>query len=155
METPYYQRPDWFTGNVANRIVAWLTRRGVSVWGSRVLFVRGRTSGQWRSNPVNLLDHAGHRYLVAPRGETDWVRNLRAAGGGELRLGRRVEAFTAVELSGDEKIAVLREYLRRWKWEVGTFFGGVGADSTHAELAAIAGRHPVFVVGVSPREPGR
>src|SRR5882672_1042269 len=82
-----------------NSTVVWLTRRGISVWGSRVLYVRGRTSGQWRSNPVNVLTYEGRRYLVAPRGQTQWVRNLRAAGGGELRVGRRVETFTATELA--------------------------------------------------------
>src|SRR5215472_9684103 len=82
-----------------NSSVAWLTRRGISVWGSRVLYVKGRTSGQWRSNPVNVLTHEGKRYLVAPRGHTQWVRNLRAAGGGELRVGKRIERFTAAELT--------------------------------------------------------
>ena len=75
-----------------NSTVVWLTRRGLSVWGSRVLYVRGRTSGQWRSNPVNVLTLDGRRYLVAPRGRTQWVRNLRAAGSGELRVGRRVRS---------------------------------------------------------------
>ena len=80
--------PGWFTRNVFNRLVAFLTRQGISVLGSRVLAVKGRTSGQWRTTPVNLLTHDGHRYLVAPRGEAQWVRNLRAAGTGELRVGR-------------------------------------------------------------------
>ncbi|HVA53712.1 MAG TPA: nitroreductase/quinone reductase family protein, partial [Acidimicrobiales bacterium] len=75
-----------------------MTRRGISVWGSRVLRVKGRTSGRWRSTPVNLLTLDGNRYLVAPRGETQWVRNLRATEAGELVLGRRVEVFRAVEL---------------------------------------------------------
>ena len=86
-----------------NRIVAGLTRLGISVWGSRVLAVRGRSSGAWRTVPVNLLVVDGQRYLVAPRGVTQWVRNLRAAGGGELRVGRRVEVFTAEELADDDK----------------------------------------------------
>jgi deazaflavin-dependent oxidoreductase (nitroreductase family) len=127
-----------------NRVVAMLTRAGVSVWGSRVLYVRGRTSGQWRSTPVNVLTHEGARYLVAPRGQTQWVRNLRAAGGGELRLGRRVEPFTATELSTPDKAPVLRAYLKRWKFEVGMFFDGVGADASDAQLAAIATGYPVF-----------
>ncbi|GMA87289.1 nitroreductase [Angustibacter aerolatus] len=66
-----------------NRAVGWLTAHGVSVYGSRVLAVRGRTSGEWRTNPVNPLTVDGHRYLVAPRGHTQWVRNLRVAGTGE------------------------------------------------------------------------
>ena len=83
-----YLAPGWFTRNVFNRVVAGLTRLGVSVWGSRILAVRGRTSNEWRTTPVNLLTHEGNRYLVAPRGTTQWVRNIRVAKAGELRLGR-------------------------------------------------------------------
>jgi deazaflavin-dependent oxidoreductase (nitroreductase family) len=129
-----------------NSTVVWLTRRGISVWGSRVLYLRGRTSGQWRSNPVNVLTYEGRRYLVAPRGQTQWVRNLRAAGSGELRVGRRVETFTATELADADKPAVLREYLRRWKFEVGVFFDGVDANATDAKLLEIAPGHPVFLI---------
>src|SRR3954462_8703898 len=94
----HYREPGWFTRNVFNRAVAGLTRLGISVWGSRILRVRGRKSGEWRSNPVNLLTVDGHRYLVAPRGTTQWVRNLRAAGGGELALGSRSTPFRAIEV---------------------------------------------------------
>ena len=142
----HYRAPGWFTRNVANRAVAFLTRHGVSVLGSRVLAVRGRTSGEWRTTPVNLLDHDGRRFLVSARGEGQWVRNLRVAGTGELRVGRRTEAFRGRELADEEKVPVLRAYLRRWKVEVGVFFDGTGPDSTDAELLAIAGEHPAFEV---------
>lgn len=142
----YYKKPDWFTNNVFNRAVAVMTRLGVSVWGSRVLRVRGRKSGEWHSHPVNLLTFEGRRYLVAPRGLTQWVRNIRVAGGGELVLGRRVQAFRAVEISDADRIPILRAYLRRWKMEVGMFFQGVDADSPEAELRRIAPDHPVFRV---------
>src|SRR5579859_4379041 len=95
---PHYLRPDWFTTNVANRLVSGLSRLGLDMRGARVLHVRGRTSGEWRSNPVNLLTLDGARYLVAPRGHTQWVRNLRVSGSGRLMLGRRAEDFTAAEL---------------------------------------------------------
>ena len=140
----HYQRPGWFTTNVFNRAMALLTRAGVSVYGSRILEVQGRKSGQWRSTPVNLLRHDGVEYLVAPRGQTQWVKNLRASGRGRMRLGSRVEPFTAVELSDDEKPALLRAYLKKWKFEVGTFFGGVGPDAPDSELRRIAPDHPVF-----------
>jgi deazaflavin-dependent oxidoreductase (nitroreductase family) len=142
----HYQAPGWFTKNVFNPTVAGLTKAGISVKGSRVLAVRGRTSGEWRTTPVNLLDYDGHQYLVAPRGVTAWVKNIRVAGGGELRLGKKVQAFTAAEITGADAVPVLREYLRRWKWEVGQFFGGTGPDSTDEELLAIVGDHPVFEV---------
>lgn len=140
----HYQRPGWFTTNVFNRVVAVLTRLGLSVYGSRVLEVKGRTSGQWRQTPVNLLRHEGNEYLVAPRGHTQWVKNLRASGQGRLRVGRRVQTFTAVELSDDEKPPLLRAYLKKWKVEVGAFFGGVGPDSSDGDLRRIAPDHPVF-----------
>ena len=130
---------------IFNRAVAGLTKLGISVWGSRVLYVRGRSSGEWRSTPVNLLTHRGERYLVAPRGTTQWVRNLRAAGGqGELHLGRRVEPFRATELGDDAKPDVLRAYLKRWKMEIGVFFNGVGPDASDGKLREIAPGYPVF-----------
>jgi deazaflavin-dependent oxidoreductase (nitroreductase family) len=142
----HVRRPGWLTVNVLNRAVAFLTRRGLSVWGSRLLAVRGRKSGEWRTTPVNLLELDGERYLVAPRGHVQWTHNMRAAGGGELRLGKKAEEFTAVEIGDDDKVPVLRAYLKRWKAEVGVFFGGVGPDSTDEQLRAIAPRHPVFRV---------
>jgi deazaflavin-dependent oxidoreductase (nitroreductase family) len=139
-----YQRPDWFTKNIFNRIVAAFTRLGVSVWGSRILEVPGRKTGEPRRTPVNLLTVEDQRYLVAPRGHTQWVRNMRVSGGGKLFVGRRGEDFTAVELVDSEKPELLRAYLRRWKWEVGQFFGGVGPDAPDEELRRIAPDHPVF-----------
>ncbi len=139
-----YVRPGWFTRNIFNRLVKVLTSLGISVWGSRVLWVRGRSSGQWRSTPVNLLSVGGEHYLVAPRGGTQWVRNLRAAGKGELRVGHRVQSFSAMELENVDKTGVIRAYLKRWKLEVGIFFDGVSASSPTTELDRIAPNHPVF-----------
>ncbi|HZQ88099.1 MAG TPA: nitroreductase/quinone reductase family protein [Acidimicrobiales bacterium] len=141
-----YLAPGWFTRNVFNRFVAWLTRRGVSVAGSRELRVVGRSSGAVRSTAVNLLTVDGRRYLVAPRGTTQWVRNLRVAGQGELRVGRRLEAFQGRELADAEKPPVLRAYVERWRWEVGQFFEGLSKEPTNAELASIASGFPVFEV---------
>jgi deazaflavin-dependent oxidoreductase (nitroreductase family) len=142
-----YQQPGWFTKHLFNNIVALFTRLGISVWGSRVLEVPGRKTGEPRRTPVNLLSYDGDRYLVAPRGNTQWVRNLRASGRGRLLLGRRSEEFAAAELPDDERPPVLRAYLKRWKAEVGVFFGGVGPDSSDDELRRIAPDHPVFRLG--------
>lgn len=139
-----YKRPGWFTTHVFNRVVAALTRAGISVMGSRVLEVPGRQTGEPRRTPVNLLVFDGARYLVSPRGNTQWVRNLRASGEGRLWLGRRSEPFSAAELSDDAKTPLLRAYLKRWKFEVGVFFEGVGPDSSDEELRRIAPDHPVF-----------
>ena len=95
---PHYRKPGWFTKHVFNQVIAGSTRLGLSVWGSRQLAVRGRRSGEWRTTPVNPLTLPEGRYLVAPRGETQWVKNLRVAGDGELRKGRHAETFTATEL---------------------------------------------------------
>ena len=150
--TARYLVPDRFTRRVFNPLVALLTRIGISVKGSRILEVRGRTSGEPRRTPVNLLTVDGRRYLVAPRGETQWVRNLRAAGTGTLRVGRRVEPFAAVELADADKPVILRAYLKAWAWEVGRFFDGLAADSPDADVAAAAPGFPVFTVTpVTPR----
>ncbi len=131
---------------VFNSVVAWLTERGVSLLGSRVLTVPGRSTGEPRSTPVNLLEHDGERYLVAPRGNTQWVRNVRAAGGAQLRVGRRVEEVTLTELPVDDRLPVIRVYLARWGWEVGRFVEGLTKDSTDNEVRAVAPGMPVFRV---------
>jgi hypothetical protein len=74
---------------------------------------------------------------------------MRAAGGGELRVGRRAEPFTVTELADADKPPVLRAYLKRWKFEVGVFFDGVGADAPEAKLLEIAPGYPVFRVNRS------
>jgi deazaflavin-dependent oxidoreductase (nitroreductase family) len=147
MQERHYRKPGWFTRNVFNRTVAALTRAGVSVLGSRVLEVRGRKSGLARRTPVNLLTLDGRQYLVAPRGEAEWVRNVRADGGKlDLLLGSRRQHYRGQEVPDDDKVVVLRAYLRRWKAEVGIFFDGVGPDSTDEQIRDITPRHPVFLL---------
>jgi deazaflavin-dependent oxidoreductase (nitroreductase family) len=141
-----YLEPGWFTRNIFNRAIRGLTRIGISVAGSRELRVRGRKSGEWRTTPVNLMPLDGERYLVAPRGQAQWVRNIRASGTGELRVGRRVEPFQAAEIADTAKVPILREYVRRWGWEVGQFFEGVDKNATDEQLAGIAPGFPVFRV---------
>jgi deazaflavin-dependent oxidoreductase (nitroreductase family) len=148
----HYDRPGWFTKHVFNPTVAGLTRAGISVAGSRVLEVRGRKSGEPRRTPVNLLRLDGVRYLVAPRGHTQWVKNVRVDPNARLLVGWRSESITVVEVPDHEKPSILRAYLKKWKWEVGAFFGGVGPDSSDEELARIAPDHPVF--RVEERDPG-
>jgi deazaflavin-dependent oxidoreductase (nitroreductase family) len=139
-----FQEPGWLTRNVANPILNLAMRLGLSLAGSRILEVKGRKSGEWRRTPVNLLVFEGDRYLVAPRGETQWVRNMRVSGGGRLVLGRRTEEFAATELPDEQRPALLRAYLKKWKWEVNQFFGGVGPEASDEELRRIAPEHPVF-----------
>lgn len=142
--TQHYIEPRRFEVPV-HRAVAWLARHGVGLFGAAELSVPGRSSGALRRVPVNPLALDGGHYLVSARGNAQWVRNLRAAGGGQLSKGRRTRPFIATELpEGEEKAAVLRAYLKRWGWEVGPFFDGVTATSADAELARIAPVHPVF-----------
>ena len=142
--SPRFKEPGWFTRHVFNPLIAGLTRAGLPIAGSRVLEVQGRKSGEWRKTPVNPLDFEGSRYLVAPRGTTQWVRNIRVSGRGRLAGGGRVEEFAVTEVSDEEKPALLRAYLQKWKWEVGAFFEGVGPDSSDEELRRIAPDHPAF-----------
>ena len=139
-----YIRPDWFTRHIFNPLVQLLARLGVSVYGSRILAVRGRRSGEWRTTPVNLLEFRGQQYLVAPRGVTQWVRNVRAGSDVELRLGSSREPVQLVEVPDTEKPEILRAYLNKWKWEVGQFFEGVGPDASEEEIKRIAPNHPIF-----------
>ena len=139
-----YLPPGFFTQRVFNPLVARMTRLGVGLYGSRVLEVRGRTSGEVRATAVNPLTLDGERYLVAPRGTTQWVRNLRAAGDGVLRVGRRREEFSATELADADKTPIIRAYLKKWAWEVGAFFDGLTATSSDDEIAAVASGFPVF-----------
>ncbi|MCQ4041896.1 nitroreductase family deazaflavin-dependent oxidoreductase [Streptantibioticus rubrisoli] len=139
-----YLKPGRIEVRLLHNTVGWLTRHGISIAGSRELAVRGRKSGEWRHNPVNPVTVGSNRFLVAPRGQTQWVRNLRAAGEGELRVGNRIERFTAEEVPDNEKPPLLRAYLGRWQWEVGAFFKGVNRDSSDEELLRIASDHPVF-----------
>ena len=144
----HYKRPDWFTTHVFNKLVAFLTRLGISVLGSRVLEHRGRTTGELHHTPVNVLTLAGTEYLVAPRGETQWVRNVRHSGGHlVLILGRRRRICTVTELEPADSIEVLRAYLRKWKFETGMFFEGITPDAADDEWLAVASRHPVFAIG--------
>jgi hypothetical protein len=140
-----YQKPDFVTNLIFNPLVGFLTGTlGISMRGSRVLAVRGRATGEWRTTPVNPLSFEGERYLVAPRGVTHWVRNIRVSGEGELRKGRSAERIRVVEIADAEKVPVLRAYLKAWAMETKKFFGLAGPDVSDEEIAAIAANHPVF-----------
>ncbi|MEV7616235.1 nitroreductase family deazaflavin-dependent oxidoreductase [Streptomyces sp. NPDC089799] len=147
--TPYYAKVNAFDLRL-NRFIGRLARFGVSLAGTAELSVRGRTSGAMQRIPVNPYAHGDAQYLVSARGRSQWVRNMRAAGAGELRVGRKVRDFTAAEVTDPaEQAAVLRGYLEKWGWEVGRFFQGVTATSSEAELRAAAADHPVFRITVA------
>ncbi|MFF4116972.1 nitroreductase/quinone reductase family protein [Streptomyces sp. NPDC001714] len=145
---PYYAEANPVAVRM-NSLVGWLARRGISLAGSAELSVRGRKSGKMQRVPVNPHTYDGTQYLVSARGNSQWVRNMRVAGGGELRVGRKVREFTVVELPDAEKLPVLRAYLEKWGWEVKQYFPGVTARSSDDELVAAGADHPVFRLTVT------
>ncbi|MEV6263493.1 nitroreductase family deazaflavin-dependent oxidoreductase [Streptomyces sp. NPDC051784] len=148
-QQPYYLRAN-ASAQRMNMVIGWLARRGISLLGSAEMSVRGRKSGRMQRIPVNPHRHEGAQYLVSARGHSQWVRNMRVAGGGELRVGRKVRTFTAVEIADDDqKARILRAYLKRWGWEVNQYFQGVTVKSTDAELLAACPDHPVFRITVA------
>ena len=119
-----YLKPDAFTKNVANSLVRWL---GVKP----TLAVRGRKTGAWRTVPVNVLELDGARYLVAARGDTEWVRNLRAAGGGELRRRGTTEEFRVTEVPVAERPPLIAAYRDRWDREVKKIYAQLPDPADH------------------------
>jgi deazaflavin-dependent oxidoreductase (nitroreductase family) len=127
-----------------NPLLKGLHRVGIGVAGSQTLAVRGRKSGEMRTNPVNPFEVDGQTYLFAPRGTTQWVRNLRAAEGeGELRSGRKVRHFHATEVPDSEKLPLMRLYMEKWAWEVKGFLG-IDADAPDEEVERVLPDHPAF-----------
>lgn len=131
---------------VANPVMAFLVKRfglkRTNVW---VLIVSGRSSGNPRHVPVTPLDYEGARYLVCPRGESDWVKNLRAAGRGTLQSGQDVQTFTSTEIEGEERAKAIREYIHRWPKVASAYFG-IGTTPTLEQAASVADQHPVFEI---------
>lgn len=148
--TATHHNPPGKLAKASNAVVAALLRLRVPLFGAHVLAVRGRNSGEWRTVPVNPIDVDGVRYLVSPRGQTQWVRNLRAAGECELRRGKSARRYAATEVADADKPAILRAYLDRWEWQVRPYVNGRTADSTDAELLTAAPRHPVFQLAHQP-----
>lgn len=127
-----------------NEVIRQLAELGIGIAGTRALRVRGRTTGQWRSVVVNVLTVDGRDYVVSPRGNTQWVRNARAAG--RVQTGPRWHRReTAVrEVPDAEKPDLIRRYLDRWYWEVKGHAGGLTPSSTESEVKEIAASIPVF-----------
>lgn len=142
-----YQKPNWIITKIVNPAAGLLIGRfGMSPAGAHLLEVRGRKSGKAHAVPVNPLSFDGHRYLFAPRGDTQWVRNFRAAREGALKVGGRTEPIELVrELDDAEKPPVMRAYLDRWHGQVAAQVG-VPKDASDEQLAGIAGNHPVFEI---------
>lgn len=122
-----------------------LAKRGLAGRSTYVLTVRGRTSGRLWSTPVSIVEHGGERWLVAPYGERNWVKNARAAGTVELQRGRRRDRLAVEEVDAVRAVPVLHEYYRRFR--VTRRFFDVTLDSSDDEWLAEAPRHPAFRLG--------
>ncbi len=138
-----YDKPHLAT-RAGNEFFRWLAEAGIAVAGSRAIRVRGRKTGKRRGVVVNLLSFDGRRYLVSPRGNTQWARNARAAGVIEIGPRWRSRDVRVVELVDEAKPEVLQRYLGRWFWEVKGHVGGLTPASTDQELRAAASAIPVF-----------
>lgn len=104
-----YLKPPWMQRHVGNRLAPFFRRSLISK-----LSVRGRRSGRWQTVPVAVLEHAGERYLVSYRGESDWARNLRASRAGRLSKQGRVEEIAVVEVPVPERAPLLDAYRARF-----------------------------------------
>ncbi len=130
-----------------NAVFRRLAARGRGAPYLHVLTVTGRTSGQERSVPVDVMTVDGVKYLVAPYGEVNWVRNLRAARKATLQRGSHVQSYDAAEVSPTDAILVIREYIR--SVPVTKDYWNASADSTDDEVLEDARTHPVFQLRVS------
>jgi deazaflavin-dependent oxidoreductase (nitroreductase family) len=133
----------------ANKVIRWLAELGISIAGTQALRVRGRKTGKERGVVINLLSVDGVDYVVSPRGNTQWARNVRAAGVVQIgpRWRRRSSAIT--EVSDAAKPELLRRYLARWYWQVKDYVGGLTPESTDDQLLAVARSIPVFELAPS------
>ena len=127
-----------------NDLFRLLAEAGISIAGTVAIRVRGRKTGKRRGVVVNLLTVDGRDYLVSPRGNTQWVRNARAAGVIEMGPRWHSSEVRINEIADHDKPELLRRYLDRWFWEVKGHVGGLTPESSEAELSAAAASIPVF-----------
>ena len=133
--------------SLANRTInAFVGGLGLNLFGAWMLTVRGRKSGEPRSVVVNPVDVDGQTYLLSPRGETQWVKNIRSSGVASLKRGRHETSYTVTEVVDPElKLKVMRAYLESWSWQVNKLMGA-SKGSPDKELRAIIDHHPIFVL---------
>ena len=140
-----YDEPNG-TARAANALIRGLAELGISIAGTRALRVRGRKTGRLRGVVINVLTVDDLDYLVSPRGTTQWVRNVRAAGEIEMGPRWRSRRFRAIELDDAAKPELLRRYMDKWFWEVKGHIAGLTPDSSDGQLSAAATSIPVFVL---------
>jgi deazaflavin-dependent oxidoreductase (nitroreductase family) len=140
-----YEEPNR-AAQAANAVIRWLAELGISIAGTRALRVRGRKTGKQRGVVINLLTVDGVDYVVSPRGNTQWARNVRAAGVVEVGPRWRSRRARVSEVDDAAKPELLRRYLARWYWQVKGYVAGLTPDSTDEQLLAGAPTIPVFAL---------
>jgi hypothetical protein len=130
----------------ANALIRWLAEMGISIAGTRALQVRGRKTGKVHGVVVNVLTVGGVDYLVSPRGNTQWARNVRAAGVVDVGPRWRRRRLGATEVPDSAKPELLRRYLDKWYWEVKGHIAGLTPNSDDDELRSAAPSIPVFAL---------
>jgi deazaflavin-dependent oxidoreductase (nitroreductase family) len=140
-----YDEPN-LTAKAANALIRWLAEIGISIAGTRALRVRGRKTGRLRGVVINVLTVDDRDYLVSPRGTTQWVRNVRAAGEVEMGPRWRSRGVRAIAVDDAAKPELLRRYLDRWFWEVKGHIAGLTPDSSDEDVKAVAPTIPVFAL---------
>ncbi len=126
-----------------NRIFGFLVGLGLGLKHNYLLQVRGRKSGRLYSTPINLVEIGGKRFLVAPRGQTQWVRNAEAAGEVTLQRGRSRQSYGLRPLADEEKPELLKVYLDSFKSTVQRYFS-IPAGSPAQDFVGVAAHYPVF-----------
>jgi deazaflavin-dependent oxidoreductase (nitroreductase family) len=134
------------TARAANALIGWLAEMGISLAGTKALRVRGRKTGKPRGVVVNVLRVDGVDYVVSPRGNTQWVRNVRAAGVVDVGPRWRRRRLRTTEVADPAKADLLKRYLDRWYWEVKGHIAGLTPDSGDDEIHAAAPLIPVFAL---------
>jgi deazaflavin-dependent oxidoreductase (nitroreductase family) len=133
-----------FFDRVGDALFVLLLRAGVKMGSMSLLTVRGRKSGQPRTVPVLLVEQDDRRFLIAPYGAVQWVRNIRAAGTATLTRGRRSETISVIELEAKEAAPILKQYLL--KATATRSYFDVTKDSPLEAFEEEAPRHPVFLI---------
>jgi deazaflavin-dependent oxidoreductase (nitroreductase family) len=131
------------TERAFNRVFGFLVGLGLGFSHNYLLQVRGRKSGRLYSTPIDLLELGGKRFLVAPRGRTQWVRNAEAAGEVTLKRGRTQEKFRLRPIPDADKPEILKAYLDNFKREVQRYFP-VPAGSPVQAFGELAPSYPAF-----------
>jgi hypothetical protein len=143
-----YEEPNR-AARAGNAVIRWLAEMGISIAGTRALRVRGRKTGKQHAVVINLLTVDGVDYLVSPRGNTQWARNVRAAGVVEMGPRWRHQRARVTEVDDAAKPEVLRRYLARWYWQVKGYVAGLTPESSDEQFRAAAPSIPVFMLAAS------